>query len=81
MLWSAFTLAYSGLLRGVKIFRYYYSFNPTVNLSVADVKIYDENPAAKYMTVLIQQSKTQHSHKGVKVFIGCSSSSVCAMTQ
>ena len=78
MLWSCFTLAYFGLLRAAE-FCITSHFDPTVHLTIGDIKFHDVNEPTQYMSVFIKQSKTDHMGKGVHVYIGCSGTTVCAL--
>ena len=79
MLWSAFTLAYFGLLRAAEFCVIKPPFNPSINLSMTDVSIFNAGQPTAYMSVHIKQTKTDKTGKGVSVCIGCSGQALCAV--
>jgi hypothetical protein len=78
MLWSAFNLAYFGLLRAAEFCVTNPPFSPKLNLTTSDVKLFSEPPPS-YMSVHIKQSKTDTASKGVYLYIGCSGHALCAV--
>lgn len=76
ILWAAMTLAFFGCLRaGEFTVPSSHGFNPCTHLCVSDVEIFN---SSGYLSVSIKRSKTDTNNRGFKVYLGCTSSPVCA---
>ena len=79
LLWAAMTTAYIGLLRTAELtVRSHASFCFECNLTLNDVNIINTKPFA-YMSLRLKDSRTNKSHKGVFIYIGCTDKDVCVL--
>ena len=79
IVWAAMTLAFFGCLRSAELtVPSQQSYDSNVNLSLSDVKIYNNDQNEEWLTVFIKRSKTDKCNKGVHVYLGCTSHKVCA---